>query len=106
MGMPRNVFVTNTNDFTHTDRYDGEDYDFPPNVRVLVPVEAATHMFGFNLPDKSDTLSRLGWAMKYDPKTNTVGDDPDGVQRLAHFVFDEAVTVAKSSLAESVAELC
>jgi hypothetical protein len=100
------VFVTNTNSFEHVDRFDGEEFVFPPGVRVLVPIAAATHMLGYNLVDKSDILSRLGWAMKYDPETKKVGDDPEGVKRLAGFVFDEAVMVAKSSLAESVAEIC
>lgn len=106
MGMMGSVFVTNTNEFEHADRYDGEDYVFPPNVKVLVPVAAAQHMLGFNLVDKESTLSRLGWALRQDPVTKKIGDDPEGAQKLANFVFDEAVTVSKSSLAESVAEIC
>lgn len=100
------VFVTNKNDFVHTDRFDGEEFVFPPNVPVSISVEAAQHMLGFNLVDKSETLSRLGWAMKYDPETKIIGDDPDGVHKLANFVFDEAVMVAKSSLAHAPSEIC
>jgi len=95
---PQKIFVTNTNDFVHTDRYDGEDFVFPPHEQVLVPVEAAEHMFGFNNPDKSAILQRLGWAMTYDPATKAYTENPDGVRRLAGFVREEAVMVSRSSL--------
>jgi hypothetical protein len=97
--MGKQIFVTNKNDFVHTDAYDGEEYVFPPGERVLVPSDAATHMFGFNLPDKSESLVRLGWATIYDPAAKTFVDNPDGVKKLAKFIFDEAVMVSKSSLA-------
>jgi hypothetical protein len=64
----------------------------------MVPTDAATHMLGFNLEDKSDTLVRLGWSMKVDPVTKHYVEDTEGVAKLANFVFDEAVMVAKSSL--------
>jgi hypothetical protein len=107
--MGNQIFVTNMNGvdpkgvidpkvaFTHEDRYDGEDFVFPPGERVLISAEAATHMFGRNLVDKTDTLLRLGWANKYDPKSKNMVEDKDGVKRLAAFVFEEAVMVAKSS---------
>jgi hypothetical protein len=97
--MGKQIFVTNKNDFTHTDGYDGEEYVFPPGERVLIPGDAATHMFGFNLPDKSDALTRLGWAFIYDPDAKTFKDNEDGIRKLSRFVFDEAVMVSKSSLA-------
>jgi hypothetical protein len=96
--MGKQIFVTNKNDFVHTDAYDGEEYVFPPGERVLIPVEAATHMLGFGLEDQSDALVRLGWATVYNPDAKTFIENPDGVKRLARFVFDEAVMVSKSSL--------
>jgi hypothetical protein len=91
--MGKMIFVTNTNSFHHTDRYDGEDYEFPPGEKVAISEEAATHMFGRNLIDKTSTLQRLGWAMKYDPKTKNFEDNLEGAQQLARFVFTEAVLV-------------
>jgi hypothetical protein len=96
------VFVTNRNEEVHADRYDGADYVFPPGERVLVPSNAATHMLGYNLVDKTDTLVRLGWAMRYDPAVKNYAENPDGVKRLARFVFEEAVMQPKSALAQGV----
>lgn len=93
------VFVTNRNDTPHSDMYDGEIYEFPPNEKVHVSVDAARHMFGYGNPDKSETLVRLGRAMKYHPDTKTFTEDTDGVKWLSRFVFDEAIMVSRSSLA-------
>ena len=87
------IFVTNHNDFTHTDAYDGEEFIFPPKERVALSVDAASHMFGFNNPDKDDTLTRLGWAWKYDTVERKFVEDPTGAQKLARFVFTKAVMV-------------
>jgi hypothetical protein len=92
------VFVTNTNDFQHQDRFDGVDFLFPSNEKVLIPTDAAVHMFGYQQPDKSETLVRLGWAMRYDPTTKNFEEDKEGVRKLANFVFEEAVMVSKSSV--------
>ena len=89
----REIFVTNHNDFHHTDSYDGVEYDFPPKERVSVSIEAAIHMFGFNQPDKSDTLTRLGWSWRYSPTEKKIVDNPDGVKWLSKFVFTKAMMV-------------
>jgi|SRR5208282_3191604 len=94
------IFVINTNAEPHQDRYDGEEYVFPPKEPILVPKEAATHMFGWNMKDKTDTLVRLGWATRYDPVLKNFVENPEGVKRLAGFLFDEVATVQKSSLAK------
>lgn len=101
------IFVTNNNDFHHSDRYAGIDYDFPPKQRVAVPVAAATHMFGFNCPDKTETLTRLGWAMRYNTKIKQYEDDPKGIQKLANFVFTRAVLVEEvlPDTAETIEEI-
>ena len=52
-------------------------------------------MFGFRQADKSSTLHRLGWAMRYDPATKTFADDPEALGKLSRFVFTEAVMTEK-----------
>lgn len=44
-------------------RYDGKDYTFPPDAKVVTPIsdEAARHIFGFGEKDKTRALLRLGW---------------------------------------------
>jgi hypothetical protein len=93
------IFVTNKNPELHADRYNGEDYVFPPGEKVFVPKAAATHMLGWNMKDKSDALVRLGKAMRYDPALKNFVEDSEGVRWLANFVFDEAVMVPQSTLA-------
>jgi hypothetical protein len=87
------IFVTNKNDFDHTDRFNGKDYVFPKGESVPVPIEAARHMFGFNSPDKTDNLLRLGWEDR-DVKLAVQGRKAgDGIRWLANFVFSEAKLV-------------
>jgi hypothetical protein len=87
------IFVVNNNDFTHQDRFDGIDYFFPSKEKVQLPVEAAEHMFGFGKPDKTETLVRMGWATWFNPTTKRTEEDPEGVKKLAKFVFTQAVMV-------------
>jgi hypothetical protein len=96
------IFVTNKNKFLHTDRYDGEDFVFPPGEKVFISKPAATHMFGWNLNDTTEVLVRLGWATAYDKELKNFVEDKEGVAKLANFVFDEAVMVSKSSLAKAI----
>lgn len=42
-------------------RYDGQDFEFKPGVTVALSDDAATHIFGYGLDDKSRALIRLGW---------------------------------------------
>lgn len=93
------IFVTNRNAEPHIDYYDGEEFVFPPNEPVLVPIPAAEHMLGYGLEDKTSVLQRLGWATRFDPKTRNLEENTDGVRRLASFVFEEADVRPKSPLA-------
>lgn len=93
------IFVTNKNDFFHADAFDGTEYAFPPGEKVTVPTDAATHMLGFGLADKTDTLVRLGWASRANPQTKRMEEDPTGVERLAKFVFTRAVMVEEPAVA-------
>lgn len=88
------IFVTNTNDFDHQDRFDGQDFFFPKGERVTVPVLAAKHMFGLGEPDKTDTLIRQGWA-----------NSKEGVKKLAGFVFTQGVMVEAPVDAQAALEL-
>jgi len=97
------IFVTNTNDFIHTDRYDGEDFVFPPGKKVYLSKAAASHCFGWNMPDKNEVLVRLGWATRYDSVKKEFTDDPEGISKLAGFEFDEAVMVSRSSILDQAA---
>jgi len=93
MLAPREIFVTNHNDFTHTDRFNGVDYVFQPKQKVLIPIDAAEHMFGFGKDDKTETLTRLGWANKYDPATKQITESVEGPKWLARFQFTQGVMV-------------
>ena len=93
--MTQMLFCTNRNDFVHEDSFNGEHVTFPPNSRVPLSVAAAEHMFGFRVADKSSTLHRLGWAMKYDPATRSFREDEGALNRLANFIFTEGVFTEK-----------
>lgn len=82
------VFVTNKNAFLHADRYNGQDYVFPPGEKVAIPLDVAEFFFGFNRVDKTEALVRQGWA-------NLIpGQEEDwGVKILRNFVFTKAVMV-------------
>src|SRR5256885_17127883 len=84
MGM---LFCTNNNDFVHEDSYDGKRFVFEPGLKVPLSVEAAEHRFGFRQMDKTSTLHRLGWSMKYDPATKSFSDDPEPLANLPKCIF-------------------
>lgn len=42
-------------------KYDGISYEFPTGGSATIPLDAARHIFGFGLPDKSEVLSKHGW---------------------------------------------
>jgi len=67
------VRVTNNNDFTISDRFDGDPYIFLPGKSTLLPVAAAATIFGFMggettsgvefqiTPDWAHVQRRYGW---------------------------------------------
>jgi hypothetical protein len=55
------VKVINHNDEKLRGRFDGEDFVFPPEVPVCLPLEAAKHIFGLGNEDKAQALNALGW---------------------------------------------
>lgn len=55
------IGVKNTGKEAIVSRYDGQDFEFKPGVTVALSDEAATHIFGYGLDDKTRALIRLGW---------------------------------------------
>ena|ERR1017187_3930508 len=53
--------VTNGNDFNFAGRFNGIDFSFPSGKTTALPEDAAKHIFGVGLPDKTDVLVRHGW---------------------------------------------
>lgn len=80
------IGVTNNGKETLGARYDGQDFEFKPGVPVALSDEAATHIFGYGLDDKSRALIRLGWLV------NSTALN-DALKRLDDFVFSEAKVV-------------
>lgn len=76
------IAVKNGNDMEIRGRFDGVDYKFPPGETVAVPVEVATHVFGFGVEDKSRAFHRLGWMGNMDAQAIAR-------QRLAKITFEE-----------------
>jgi hypothetical protein len=103
--QPSVVFVTNTNPKVHTDRYNGEEFFFPPNKQVMVPIAAAAHMLGYGMKDKTAILHRTGRAFRQDPETGAFVDDGEGAKWLAKFIFETAVMQPASALQQALAEL-
>ncbi len=90
------IFVKNTNDFDHVDRYNGVDYLFPVGEEVMVDEAAAAHMLGYGKADKSETMNRLGWSFKYDEEAKKVVPDLSGVDKLKNFIFSQGTFVRKA----------
>jgi len=53
--------VTNGNEFNFAGRFDGVDFSFPAGKTTALPEDAAKHIFGVGLADKTDVLVRHGW---------------------------------------------
>lgn len=94
--MSEMLFCVNHNNFHHEDRYAGVDYAFPPGEKVMLSREAAEHMFGVGLPDKTPVMHRLGWAFKYNPETRQFDEDKDAVTKLKNFHFTKAKVVEET----------
>jgi len=74
------VWVLNTGDERLQDRWDGQLYEYPPNVPVEIPEHVAEHTFGFVSGDKERCLIRLGWVQ-------TANDLVVAFERLSKFVL-------------------
>ncbi len=64
-----NIRVTNGNkDWTVRDRFGGVQYEFKPNTPVVVPSEAAEHIFGYGLDRKGRWQKFLRMGIANHPK--------------------------------------
>jgi hypothetical protein len=55
------IFVTNNSDKVWKDGYAGKFYTFGKGETVEIPIEVATHVFGYGDDNKEPYLARLGW---------------------------------------------
>lgn len=76
--MERTVFVTNKSKAPLTDKCGGKEYAFPLGKTVEIPAVVATHIFGFEMDDKTSRVARLGWGA-------TAKDMEKALARLAQF---------------------
>jgi hypothetical protein len=74
------VWVVNGSDRELADRFDGEEYVFPPGKPVEIPADGAKLIFGWGEDNKSRALQRLGWM-----RTNL--DMEPALARLKKFSF-------------------
>jgi hypothetical protein len=90
MGISANhVQVINGTDTHIEGRYDGEDYAFPPNEKVIVPLVVAAHILGFGVPDKRRTLMMLGWLRYSD-------EEKPAMEKLKKIRFEAVEMVGKT----------
>jgi len=85
------VWVTNTGSDFLQGSWDGENFKFPPQTSVEVPVEVARATFGYQIEDKAPFLTRLGWV-------KTSNDVPQGLVRLAEIQISEYAPQNRRSL--------
>lgn len=77
-------------------RYDGEDYEFKPEVPVVLSAEAAAHIFGLGNPDKSQALNMLGFLI---PGKATY---EEALEKLDSISFFEGHTTFEDDVPETV----
>lgn len=82
------VAVTNRHPFDVKDGYNGMKWIFRSGEKVLVPYEAAVHMFGYKQENKASTMSRHGKSFE------------EGHKFLNGFEFSEVKMVPKEILEE------
>lgn len=91
------VFVINTNHEEHKDMHDGNEYIFPPNVPVYMPIVAAVHCFAYGQEDldtKKRAVARVG------KDRNSINQDTmaEGLRWLDKFKFEKGVFVPENQL--------
>lgn len=99
------IGVKNKTDAVIKSRYDGQDFEFKPGVTVAVSEDAATHIFGYGLDDKSRALIRLGWLINSTQYEGALAR-LDDIQFFAEgkVVFDEPADIKTGmKMAESPA---
>lgn len=97
------IGVTNIGKETVVARYDGQDFEFKPDVAVALSDEAATHIFGYGLDDKTRALIRLGWLANSTALSEALKRLDDFVFSEAKVVFDEPLPIKGTPTAPSPA---
>ena len=67
--------VTNGNSNLLRDRCGGVQYEFPPNVPVMIPQEAAEHIFGYGLPEDERFKKFMRMGLANHPKGKEIWDN-------------------------------
>lgn len=78
------IRVVNNNPFPIMDRYDGVQYQFPPEEPVTVPADVATHIFGYR-PDATEQDMLLHVSRRFGrntPKAIEDGEDRQFFENL------------------------
>jgi hypothetical protein len=81
------VKVINNNEAVCRGRFDGKDYVFEPGKPTYLTLEAAGHIFGLGVEDKSQALNMLGWLV---PGRDSLAD---ALKKLDRISFLEGKTV-------------
>lgn len=90
---PNYVRIVNTDKMKIIGRFNGEDYEFLSNKPNDVPVQVASHIFGFGQENKIPALNRLGWMQTSDQLEKAM-------ERLTRIVFTEAPPLVEASMPE------
>lgn len=72
--------VRNNGTASFAAKYDGREYVFAPNQPTTIDADAARHIFGVGLADKTEVLTRHGWL-------SNSSDLPNAMARLDSFSF-------------------
>lgn len=84
------VRVTNTGEEDLQGRYNGVDYNFEQDEPQVISHQAANHIFGYGMDDKTGALTRLGWVRSTD-------EYKLGMQRLGKIKFEEVVATFQTA---------
>lgn len=77
------IWVTNKGTDYFSDYFHGFKYEFHPGQPVALPIEAAQHIFGYGVEDKTPHLIRIGW-LKYSNEVEAA------IAKLHSFMFTTA----------------
>ena len=89
------LLVKNGNESDFAGRFNGVDYHFPRGKATAVPDDAAKHIFGVGVADKTDVLVRHGW-MRHS------GEKDKAMEVLNKFSFNVANELNAGDVLESL----
>jgi len=92
------IFVRNNSGSDFQDRYDGIDHVFPDGKLVECSIEAARHIFGYGVEDKTQHMIRLGWAANS-------GSLKEAYERLDKFEFLQGKIMVQEPIRDTEEDL-